>query len=134
MMDAAPDRYDHNVVGQDDMQVNSSATSYLPPSSSGTSGFGLPLGVIVQDKVSGAYRAATACLDVTLMRCPFLQVTDTQSNNEMETSFEMNMANALTGNGLKDPDEAAFNTTRNRRKLGEDHKQMKAAVHFNVSV
>ena len=50
----------------------------------------------------------------------------------METSFEMNMADALTGNGLQDPDEAAFDTSRNERKLGEDHKQMKAAVQFNV--
>ena len=52
----------------------------------------------------------------------------------MERSFEKNLADALTGNGLEDPDKAAFDTTRNARKLGEDHKQMKAAIHFNVRV
>ena len=46
----------------------------------------------------------------------------------------VNMAYAFTGNGLKEPDEAAFDTSRNGRKLGEDHKQMKAAIHFNVRV
>ena len=46
----------------------------------------------------------------------------------------MTMADALTGKGLKNPDKAAFDASRNGRKLGEDHKQMKAAVHFNVRV
>ena len=44
----------------------------------------------------------------------------------------MNVADALTGNGLKDPDEAAFDTSRNSRKLGEDRKQMKAVIQFKV--
>ena len=52
----------------------------------------------------------------------------------MEIFIEMNIADTLTGNGLQDPDKAAFDTSRNARKLGEDHKQMKAAIHFNVSV
>ena len=51
----------------------------------------------------------------------------------METSFDMNVADALTGNGIKDPDKAPFDTsTRNVRKLGEDHKQMKAVIQFKV--
>ena len=50
----------------------------------------------------------------------------------METSFDMNVADALTGNGIKDPDKAAFDTSRNARKLGEAHKQMKAVIQFKV--
>ena len=52
----------------------------------------------------------------------------------METFFEMTIADALTENEIKDPDEAAFDTSRNTRKLGEDNKQMKASVHFNVRI
>ena len=52
----------------------------------------------------------------------------------METFYEINMADVLTGNGLKNPGEAAFDTSRNARKLGENHKPMKAVVRFNVRV
>ena len=52
----------------------------------------------------------------------------------MEIFFEINLADALTGNGLEDPGKAAFDTSRNGRRLGEARKQMKASVQFNVRV
>ena len=52
----------------------------------------------------------------------------------MEIFFGIDLADALTGNGLEDPGKAAFDTSRNGRRLGEARKQMKASVQFNVRV
>ena len=52
----------------------------------------------------------------------------------MQTRVEVSIADALAGNGLKDPDRAAFDTSRNERKFGEGRRQMKAAVQFKVRV
>ena len=46
----------------------------------------------------------------------------------------MTMADALAEKDPKNPNKAAFDTSRNGRKLGKNHKQMKAVVQFKVSV
>ena len=66
-----PDQHGPSVVGQEDVQVNSSTIS--PPSSSGHSGSGPSLGLIIQEqRVSGLYGVALAYLCVThLCDAPF---------------------------------------------------------------